>query len=156
VETASITASRTEHRVMPPSLDSVRAGRRFIDDVLTRWRLTGHLETATILASELMANAVVHAGTPFAVNASIDLDRSELVVGVSDFDARSLLNPISALGLRSLLDEPDMDAESGRGLLIVASLADRWGVDYAAQGKTVWFALSLSPVAPVPEPRHHG
>jgi hypothetical protein len=34
-------------------------------------------------------------------------------------------------------------AESGRGMRIVATLADRWGVENAGDGKAVWFELEL-------------
>jgi anti-sigma regulatory factor (Ser/Thr protein kinase) len=135
-----------ERRVLAPAAASVRAGRHFVAEVLTRWRLDGQLDTATLLASEVMANAVVHAGTTCIVDVSVDLeDRRELLVAVTDFGSKPVLSPIAAYGLRLLLEEPDLDAESGRGLMIVASLADRWGIDPGPEGNTVWFALSLSP-----------
>ena len=37
--------------------------------------------------------------------------------------------------------DPAIDELSGRGLLIVDELADRWGVDEAPPGKSVWFEL---------------
>jgi anti-sigma regulatory factor (Ser/Thr protein kinase) len=135
-----------ERRVLAPAAASVRAGRHFVAEVLTRWHLDRELDTATLLAAEVMANAVVHAGTTCIVDVSVDLeDRRELVVSVTDFGSKPVLSPIAAYGLRLLLEEPDLDAESGRGLMIVASLADRWGIDPAPDGNTVWFALSLSP-----------
>jgi anti-sigma regulatory factor (Ser/Thr protein kinase) len=135
-----------ERRVLAPAVASVPAGRHFVAEVLSRWHLDGQLDTATLLASEVMANAVVHAGTTCIVDVSVDPeDRRELVVAVTDFGSKPVLSPIAAFGLRLLLEEPDLDAESGRGLMIVASLADRWGIDPAPQGNTVWFALSLSP-----------
>jgi anti-sigma regulatory factor (Ser/Thr protein kinase) len=141
VRTASVHAERVERLALPASADSVRAARRFVREVLTEWQLDDQLETATLLASELVANAVVHAATPFDVEVCVDLDQGELVVAVTDLDTRR--SSIAAMGLRCLPDEPDLDAESGRGLLIVARLADRWHVDPAPTGKTVWFALSL-------------
>lgn len=36
------------------------------------------------------------------------------------------------------------DSDSGRGLRIVAALADQWGVTRLAHGKQVWFALGLA------------
>jgi anti-sigma regulatory factor (Ser/Thr protein kinase) len=137
--------SGRERRILAPATGSVRAGRHFVADVLTRWQLDDHLETATLLASEVMANAVLHADTTCIVDLSVDPDRHELLVAVTDFGRRPVLSPIAAYGLRLLLEEPDLDAESGRGLMIVASLADRWGIDPEPEGNTVWFALSLSP-----------
>ncbi len=54
---------------------------------------------------------------------------------------------------RPALREPDTGAESGRGLLLVEALADRWGVtDGPHPRKIVWAELSLS----VPEPASSG
>jgi anti-sigma regulatory factor (Ser/Thr protein kinase) len=141
VKTASVHAERVERLTLPASAESVRAGRRFVGEVLTQWQFDDQVDTATLLASELVANAVVHAATPCVVEVSVDLDGPELVVAVSDFDTRP--SSIAAMRLRCLPDEPDLDAESGRGLLIVARLADRWHADPTPTGKTVWFALSL-------------
>lgn len=141
MKTASVHAERVESLALQASTESVRAGRRFVREVLTQWGLDDQVETATLLASELVANAVVHAATPFVVEVSVDLDRAELVVAVTDFDTRA--SSIAAMRLRRLPDEPDLDAESGRGLLIVARMADGWHVDPTPAGKTVWFALSL-------------
>ena len=41
--------------------------------------------------------------------------------------------------------EPPADSESGRGLLLVDVLADRWGVDEVVGGKRLWFELSVAP-----------
>jgi anti-sigma regulatory factor (Ser/Thr protein kinase) len=135
--------ARRERRALPPAPGSVRDGRHFVGDVLTRWGLEDQLDTATLLASEVASNAVIHAVTPFVMDVSVDLERQEPMVAVTDFDARPMLSQIEALGLRSLLVEPDLEAESGRGLMMVASLSDRWGIEPAPRGKTVWFSLSL-------------
>lgn len=139
--------TREERRVLAPSPISVRAGRHFVADVLARWQLDGHLETATLLASEVVANAVVHAGTPCVVDVRLDLDRSEVVVAVTDQGDRPVLSPIEELGLSMVLEDPDLEAESGRGLLMVATLADRWGIEPSPDGNTVWFALALDEAA---------
>jgi anti-sigma regulatory factor (Ser/Thr protein kinase) len=142
---APIETAFRERLVLPPTPESIRTGRRFVGDVLTLRGMDGQRDTATLLASEVVANAVVHAGTPFTVGVSVDIDRRELLVAVTDLAALPVLNPVAALGLRSLLNDPDLEAESGRGLMIVARLADRWGVQPAPPGKTVWFAVSLGP-----------
>ena len=137
--------TRQSHRALLPTGENVRAGRHFVATSLTRWGLNGHVDTATLLASEAMTNAVVHAATPFVVDLCLDLDRRELVVAVTDLGTRPVLDPITSFGLQTLLAEPDLDADSGWGLMIIATLADRWGIDPAPPGKTVWFALDLPP-----------
>lgn len=144
---------RNERRVLPASACSVSAGREFVRDVILSWRLDAFLDDATQVTSELMANAVAHGRTAFVVEMSIDLDSRELVIAVTDFGTRPVLDPITAWGLRSLMEEPDLRAESGRGLLIVATLSDRWGITPDPPGKTVWCALSLVRRSIMPVPR---
>ena len=109
--------------VLAPSGGSVRAGRQFVADVLARWELDGQLDTATLLVSEVVANAVVHAGTPCILDLQVDADRGELVVAVTDYGDGPVLNPIEEYGLALLLEDPDLESESGRGLFIVATVA---------------------------------
>ena len=85
-------------------------------------------EIAVLLVSELVANAVLHAGTPCVVR--VDVDDQRVRVEVRDEDPR--LPTVKDYG---------PDAVTGRGLHIVESLSDRWGVDGDERGKTVWFEL---------------
>ncbi|MDX3580241.1 ATP-binding protein [Streptomyces europaeiscabiei] len=113
-----------------------RLARRLVADRLHAW---GHPhtstanETLTLITSELTANAVRHGhvqGRDFEVRL---LATSEtLRVEVSDTRAERVPP--------RFLREAPSDAETGRGLLLVATLADRWGVEprTAGPGKTVW------------------
>lgn len=94
-------------------------------------------ETVTLVVAELAANAVRHGrvrGRGFLVR----LVPSEDVVRVEVLDARVDRLP-------ALAPEPD---EGGRGLLLVAALAEEWGVELSPDGahKTVWAELALSPL----------
>jgi anti-sigma regulatory factor (Ser/Thr protein kinase) len=73
-------------------------------------------DTATLLASEIITNAVIHAATPVIVNVCVAVDRHELVVAVTDFKDRPVLNPIPPFVLPTLLAEPD----PGRGVRLEA------------------------------------
>jgi serine phosphatase RsbU (regulator of sigma subunit)/PAS domain-containing protein/anti-sigma regulatory factor (Ser/Thr protein kinase) len=89
------------------------------------------VETAILLASELVTNAVVHAeGT-----VRIGLERSPGRVRVTVGDT-STAEP--------QLRHAPQDSPSGRGIYLVDQLADRWGVDVHGDGKTVWFELRTS------------
>jgi len=79
------------------------------------------------MTTELVTNAVEHARTPFTVTA--DLTGGRLRVEIRD---GCTTQPVARLS-------PSATDISGRGLLIVASLADRWGVRQAFGGKSVWF-----------------
>jgi anti-sigma regulatory factor (Ser/Thr protein kinase) len=83
---------------------------------------------ATLLVSEVVTNSVLHAGTPIRLRCG----RSGGGVRIEVFD-RSPQLP----GLRHY----DSVATTGRGLTLVSTLADAWGVEAEAEGKTVWFHL---------------
>jgi anti-sigma regulatory factor (Ser/Thr protein kinase) len=127
--------------MLPPALSSVGTGRRFVQRLLSQWHLDHLADVAVLLASEALTNAVVHAAT--AVRLEVRRDR-ELEVRVTDYSTAPVLSPVSALGLQSLMTDPDLEAESGRGLMLIASLAERWGVTPQDAGKTVWFSWTLS------------
>ncbi|MGY5007405.1 ATP-binding protein [Streptomyces sp. 900105755] len=92
-------------------------------------------EAATQVVAELASNAVLHgrvAGRDFRLGLRLYADRT---LRIEVTDARGDRVP-------RLHDPVSGDAESGRGLLIVAGCADRWGVDEAPAGcKVVWAEL---------------
>lgn len=115
---------------------SVATARAFVRDTLQGWGHTDVVDDAVVLTSELVTNAVVHAGT----SADVLCLRSEdgVRVEVADhYPEREV--PIQGTG-RSIAN---LDAENGRGLLLCAALAARWGVEYTPTHKTVWFQLDL-------------
>ena len=85
------------------------------------------------MTTELVTNAVEHARTPFTV--TTDLTRDRLRVEIRD---GCTAQPVAGLS-------PSATDISGRGLLIVATLADRWGVQPAVGGKSVWFERTPTP-----------
>jgi anti-sigma regulatory factor (Ser/Thr protein kinase) len=110
---------------------AAHAARRFVESALRIWELDSLAEVVALLTSELVTNAVLYACTAFKVTAL--LDYQELRVEVSDGGPESL-HPAP--------DDPY--AEGGRGLLLVAALATRWGVMGHPGGKTVWFVLQAA------------
>lgn len=110
---------------------SVAQARRFV-----RLRLDAlavpepPLEDAVLLTSELVTNALLHAGSDLEVRLQTDPHR----VRVEVHDGGQRL-PLAATAAP--------DATSGRGLLLVRQLANDWGVDRAASGKSVWFEIDL-------------
>jgi anti-sigma regulatory factor (Ser/Thr protein kinase) len=114
--------------------DSPRAAgdaRRFLRDRLRAWRVADEtIETAQLLVSELVTNAVVHAGTTSVVTVTLLDDR--LTVRVRDRGRGS--GPV-------LLPDDDPTKVFGRGLVLVDALSDRWGTERDDQGSTSWFAL---------------
>ena len=93
------------------------------DDVVT---------DAVLLASELVTNAIVHAGT--AVELTCRLNGATVEISVLDrHPARVIPDPPSAAA--------DVARPSGRGLLLPAALSSSWGVTYASAAKVIWFRL---------------
>ncbi len=121
---------------------SVASARAFVRDTLQGWGLADIVDDAVVLTSELVTNAVVHAGTAADVLCLRDGDGSVRVEVADHYPDRGL--PVQDLGHHF----GDPDREGGRGLLLCASLADRWGVEYTAVDKRVWFRLEL-PERPV-------
>jgi anti-sigma regulatory factor (Ser/Thr protein kinase) len=95
-------------------------------------------DDAVVVASELVGNAVEHAGT--LCRLTLTLDRRELTVAVRDGRPGTIrrLRPVEPLARR------------GRGLLLTAGVSRRWGVTEHEQGKTVWAVLPV-PLPPGPE-----
>jgi anti-sigma regulatory factor (Ser/Thr protein kinase) len=144
------------------------AARRFVRDTLRSWELAGDrggpgeqaewtqrdalVDDAVLLTSELVTNAVLHAGTPVQVTCRLLGDLSDGAVEIAVLDRRpSQLRP----------DRPHTAAEAaertnGRGLQLPSELATAWGVTYARAAKAVWFRLDLvgrgRPAVPVPPP----
>ncbi len=88
------------------------------------------IETAELLTTELVTNAIVHVGC----KSHLFLRAARDVVRVEVSDPDDHLPSLAA---------PDADAPGGRGLVIVNGLASAWGIARdTGGGKTVWFELS--------------
>ncbi|MET9548553.1 SpoIIE family protein phosphatase [Streptomyces sp. NPDC006627] len=115
---------------------SVATARSFVRDTLQGWGFSDIIDDAVVLTSELVTNAVVHAGTA----ADVLCLRSEdaVRIEVSDrYPEREIPLQQSSVNMGS------PDREGGRGLQLCAALATRWGVDYTPTHKLVWFQLDL-------------
>ncbi|KAF2780183.1 ATP-binding SpoIIE family protein phosphatase [Streptomyces sp. OM5714] len=119
------------------------AARAMARDALADWsalglpgteRLTEHLVAdALVVVSELVTNAVVHAGTDVEVGLRAEATGT-LVVEVAD------RHP-SRAPRGGDHETPHEPAEYGRGLRLVAALAESWGITYRPGTKTVWARL---------------
>ncbi|MER5948679.1 ATP-binding protein [Streptomyces sp. NPDC001904] len=116
-------------------LRAVPETRRALRELLLHWGRPGRTEIAELLTSELVTNALVHT----------DRD-AELIVTVGPRGLRVEVRDRAAR--RPKLRVPNADdgthSTHGRGLLLVQSLADAWGVAALGAGRTgkvVWFEL---------------
>jgi anti-sigma regulatory factor (Ser/Thr protein kinase) len=111
-----------------------RAARELAAAACSQWGCSHLVPTATLVASELTTNAVVHAGTELEV--SISRFGPRIRVAVRDHSSRPP-TPRSV--------EPE--APSGRGMLLVAALSS-WGVLLTQGGKVVWAVLPAEANSP--------
>lgn len=120
-----------------------RLARRLVSVRLDEWGFRYGLpcnEIVTLIAAELAANAVRHGHVPgrdfhLRLTATVSSSASADIFRVEVSDTRTERRPRSGTTVR-----PPLDSESGRGLYLVAELADRWGVmdRDGAPGKVVW------------------
>ncbi|TQJ90430.1 SpoIIE family protein phosphatase [Streptomyces sp. SLBN-31] len=115
---------------------SVATARSFVRDTLQGWGFADIVDDAVVLTSELVTNAVVHAGT----SADVLCLRTDEGVRIEVAD-RYPEREIPLQGSPVNMGSPDR--EGGRGLQLCAALAGRWGVDYTPTHKQVWFQLAL-------------
>ncbi|GAA3374350.1 ATP-binding protein [Streptomyces sannanensis] len=125
---------------LSPTPRGARLARLLAAERLHAWDLPyGVAETATHLVAELAANAATHGRLPgrsFLLALRTTNNEHTLRVEVTD------TRPDRLPSLRP--QPPSADDESGRGLLLVDALADRWGVTPGpVPRKTVWAELDL-------------
>jgi anti-sigma regulatory factor (Ser/Thr protein kinase) len=115
-------------QTFPSSPISAGQARRFVEDTLEDAGLDRFAYPATLLVSELVANAILHTGTPFTVVVVPGKDgvRVEVHDGSPELPIRKHYSKLSG---------------TGRGLLLVERMAAGWGADLTSHGKAVWFEL---------------
>ncbi|MBA3232848.1 MAG: ATP-binding protein [Propionibacteriales bacterium] len=113
---------------LPPSPGSASLARAELDRCLDGWGDDEARDTVTLLLSELVTNAVLHARSEVTVN--LDVEGGRLRVQVRDTSSEALVRR-----------DPGADIPGGRGLQLLDMLAENWGVSAAGAGKTVWFEL---------------
>lgn len=119
--------------------------RRRAGQVLTEWGLEGLADTALLLVSELVTNAVrAYANTGPAGNRP--RPGAEIAVTLS-LNGRLLIEVWDAHPGPAVPQYPAATADSGRGLLVVDALATKWGQRAARGGKVVWCEIGFPPAA---------
>ncbi|MGW1887780.1 ATP-binding protein [Streptomyces sp. NPDC001970] len=122
----------------PRTPETAAKARRLARAALYAWGLDDAAETAALLLSELVANAVRHAHGP-SVRIVVDRPADDRVyVAVVDRAPRRFPE------MRAL----DPDTVHGRGLILIEELADRWGYDLMGSrqrpwGKRVWAEVKV-------------
>jgi hypothetical protein len=115
--------------IMRPHAQAARHVRGLIATTLAGWGLDEQIDAASLLATELVTNAIRYTTRPITMR----LLRTEtLLCEVTDDDHHL-----------PVLCEPGDDDEAGRGIYLVDRMSHRWGASHTAAGKAVWFELAL-------------
>lgn len=114
---------------VPSDPAAVAAVRNEANDTLAAWGLDELTFTTELILSELITNAIRYATGPIGVR--LLLDRS-LICEVADASSTS-----PHLRYAATTDE------GGRGLFLVAQMAERWGTRYTKSGKIIWVEQRL-------------
>ncbi|MFE3167941.1 ATP-binding protein [Streptomyces sp. NPDC059224] len=120
---------------VPATPTAVTAVRHQAADAMEGWDAgltTGVVHTAKVVISELVTNAVRHAGAD-PVSLTVRLDEAALRIEVCD-----VCPVLPRTGL------PDPYSESGRGLFLVAVLTDRYGAEPTEVGKRCWAEIDVN------------
>lgn len=119
---------------LPCVRESVSRARALVFNVLAAWGMDEDVtDCGKIVVTELLANAVEHTETPVSKVIIERRSNGAVRIGVSD---RSHGVPH--------LKTAALNAESGRGLSLVAGMSSRWGYDTHRWGKVTWAVIEAS------------
>jgi hypothetical protein len=134
------TSAPPARRTLPAQPISAGISRTWLTDLVEVWQASGVLpdgreaslwvQTAQLLLTELVSNAVRHSDQSLTVQ--VTLRSGRLRVEVADNSDRM-----------PVMRRPEAAATEGRGLRLVDTMSNAWGVELIERGKTVWFELNI-------------
>ncbi len=137
---------------LPPAHGSPARAREAVAELLVEAELTALSAEALLLTSELVTNAVIHAGTEIEIE--LHAQAGGLRVSVTDFGPASaapvIADVVAATPAHRSAGADPGQRDGGRGLHLVAGLATRWGTNHDGHGRQVWFQLDPRPAGTDP------
>lgn len=127
-------AATSRSRSFAPDPALAAAARRYVAQAVAEWAMPDLIEDAALCTAELATNAILHSRTKFTVA----VRRSPHGVRIDVHDDRPDLLPLVVPHTLGPLDT----GVTGRGLMLVAAVANRWGYFTTDIGKTVWCEIS--------------
>lgn len=115
---------------LPADPRSPRDARHLVCRTLRSWHLDDVVDVAGLLTSEMVTNALLHAGTPVRLVISLD----DHMLRVEAHDQSRDVPEVRA---------PDFESSTGRGMALINALAADWGARGEPGGKVVWFSLRV-------------
>lgn len=119
-------------RSFPPLPQSVGRARQFAAVTIAAWGAEHLADDVRVVASELATNALLHAHTEFTLGLRLDGDRLRMTMVDS--------SPVQPRIRRF----DSTESTTGRGLRMVADLAQAWGVERDGVGKAVWCEFPIA------------
>jgi anti-sigma regulatory factor (Ser/Thr protein kinase) len=118
---------------LPAGVDSVPRARHLTAQRLDELHVddAGLRATAELLVSELVSNVIKHTDS----RPTLHVGRNDELVRIEVSDGEPEGVPLER--------DVDLEAEHGRGLLLVSALASAWGYDRSDEGKRIWVELDL-------------
>ncbi|KES05415.1 protein phosphatase [Streptomyces toyocaensis] len=132
--TRALDAERTQHWDVSADPAEVPRVRAAVTRRLRKWDLVEQVPTTELIVSELVTNAIRYGGPPIRLRL---IRGHTLVCEVTDGSSTS-----------PRLRRARTTDEGGRGLFLVAQLAERWGTRCTADGKVIWTEQPLPPDGP--------
>jgi anti-sigma regulatory factor (Ser/Thr protein kinase) len=124
---------------LKPVPAAARLARAWVESLLEGWPQAGR-RNASLVVSELVTNAVLHARTPIVLSGGMEGGRARFEVHDEQRGA-PVVKPYA------------LDSITGRGMALVNMLVDDWGVTPSATGKAVWCVVSAVPKVSPPRER---
>ena len=121
---------QTFEMVFEPDRQNASRARKFAVEYSASIGSDDTTDLLELLVSELVTNAILHAGTDFKLR--VTYDDGLLRVEVCDTSAAKARPRHYGTG-----------STTGRGLALIEALATEWGVDTDVHGKSVWFTLRV-------------
>lgn len=117
---------------LEPTVQAPGEARELVTSACWEWGVPDTAAPARLVSSELVTNAVRHAGT--SIDLTVTLREQYLRLSVRDGAAEM-----------ARMQTPTESDDHGRGLLIVDTVAASWGSVPMGKGKAVWAALRVKP-----------
>lgn len=130
---------------LPAMAPSVPTARIYARDVLHDWNMTALADSAMLIVSELVTNAIrATAIVPAQASYPELYDRLEVVcLCLTLFKGELLIEVWDRRQEQPVRRESTLDEEGGRGLFLVESLCEQWGTRPVNDGKVVWATLGV-------------
>jgi serine/threonine-protein kinase RsbW len=123
---------RQTARTFEPTTSTPKQARRFVEECMISWGMSGVSEPVLLAVSELTTNAVTHGDGPITLTLSTKDDRVRVEVENEGAGTPVLRKP-----------DPERQVTGGWGLHLVDTLTDDWGIDVRPRKTAVWFEQRL-------------